>query len=136
MPSTTSHTCGELGTHTMINSDVSATWRGEPASRAPWDTASSIGPLLREATATSCPALMRWPVIGNPMAPSPMNPIRIVSLRVVMVGATLRELGQPLGRAGEELGHHGVDLAQVPPTGQRVQREGLSGQVAVTTEGR
>lgn len=53
MPSTTSMTSGELGTHKMITSDASATPRGEPPSAAPCATAASIGPRLRDATVTS-----------------------------------------------------------------------------------
>jgi hypothetical protein len=52
------------------------------------------------------------------------------------IGVTLRELGQPLGRSGQELGHHGVQLAQIPPPGQRVEREGLRRQGAITAQRR
>ncbi len=53
MSSTTSITSGELGTHRNVTSDASATACGDAPSRAPCDTAISIGPWLREATVTS-----------------------------------------------------------------------------------
>jgi hypothetical protein len=46
--------------------------------------------------------------------------MRIVSLRELVVGVTLCELREPLRRAGQEFGHHGVDLPQIAPPGQRV----------------
>jgi hypothetical protein len=72
--SSTSTTSGEFGTQRIVTSLASTTARGSPASRAPKATAASIGPRLRDATATSCPASTRWRVIGSPIAPRPTNP--------------------------------------------------------------
>src|SRR5271155_1192490 len=77
MTSITSTTSGELGTHRMITSEASATPKGEPPSTAPWETAASMGPRPREATVTSWPAATRGPAMGRPMAPSPLNPMRM-----------------------------------------------------------
>ena len=59
MPSTTSMTSGEFGTHRSTTSDASATPRGPFPSTAPADTAASMGPRLREVTVTSWPAVTR-----------------------------------------------------------------------------
>src|SRR5579871_4939132 len=72
--SSTETTSGESGTHNKVISDAATTAAGPAASRAPAATAASIGWRLRDATVTSWPAARRWRVIGNPIAPSPMNP--------------------------------------------------------------
>ncbi len=59
MASTTSTTSGELGTHKTITSDASATPPRRASVVAPWATAASIGPRLRDATVTSWPAETR-----------------------------------------------------------------------------
>jgi len=38
-------------------------------------TAMSIGTRPRDVTVTSCPESMMWRVMGNPIAPKPMNPM-------------------------------------------------------------
>ena len=70
--------------------------------------------------------------MGSPMAPSPMNPMRMRVLQTSRPG--LGELRQPLGGAAEQLVDHGVHVPQVAPAGQRVQREGLARQRAVTPQ--
>src|SRR6516225_9870131 len=132
MPSTTSATSGEFGTHKITTSEASATPRGEPPSRAPLDTADSIGPRLREATVTSWPAATRWPAIGSPMAPSPTNPMRMRQSSRRCGG--LRELWQPLGGAGEQLVDHGLGDAKVAASRQRIEGEGLARQHAVAAQ--
>ncbi len=85
MSPTTCSTSGELGTQSRITSEASATPRGVPPSVAPCATMASIGPRPREATVTSCPAATRWPAMGRPMAPNPMNPMRMCVPPVVAV---------------------------------------------------
>src|SRR6266540_651846 len=75
--SITSTTSGEFGTHRIVTSLASTTPRGPSPSFAPKPTAASIGPRLRDATVTSCPASTRCRAIGKPMAPRPMNPTRM-----------------------------------------------------------
>src|SRR3984957_10900741 len=134
MASITSTTSGELGTHRKITSEASAPPSGEPPSTAPWDTAASMGPRPREATVTSWPAATRGPAMGRPMAPSPMNPMRMrVPPGCRSAGG---ELGQPLRRAGEELVDHGVGGTQVATAGQGGERESLPRQRAVAPQRR
>ena len=107
---------------------------GRPVA-APCDTAASMGPRLRDVTVTSCPAARRWPAMGSPMAPSPMNPMRMACL-LESLGGAYAELGQPRGGARQELVDHDLHHGQIASPGERVEGEGLGGQCPVPSQGR
>ena len=72
-PSATPSTSGESGTMVMITSASRTASATEPAPWPPAATKASTGPELRLYPTTVWPAATRWPAIGAPMMPRPMN---------------------------------------------------------------
>ena len=131
--STTSTTSGELGTQRTTTTEASATPRGDPPSVAPNATAASIGPRLRDATATSWPAVTRCLAIGRPMAPSPTNPMR---MRVLPTDGVTTNCGSHSAVPARSSSTMASMSRRSPASGQRVEREGLGGEAAVPGERR
>ena len=74
-PSTTSSTAFVSVTIVMMMSLCAATSAGDSPALAPAVASGAIASRRRAQTATAWPRFSRFRTIGDPMVPSPMNPI-------------------------------------------------------------
>ena len=72
-PNSTFCTSGVSGTIVKMTSAFDATSAGVLHATAP-ASSSAFGTALRVLTNSSCPAARKWPAIGAPMIPRPIQP--------------------------------------------------------------
>src|SRR5262245_59390398 len=80
-PRTTASTAAVSVTIVIVMSLAAAAAAADSARRAPIAMSGSIVSALRAHTVTVCPFFKRFPTIGAPIAPSPINPTRDVFIK-------------------------------------------------------
>src|SRR3546814_60695 len=134
-PNSTASTCGVSGTMAMTTSLAAATSFGVLASFRPFFFSSSGAGVLCTQLVTSWPPSSRWPAMGAPMMPRPMNPIFAMtfrSFRLSLCGLFRRGAGGEVGaQPAEAPGGAGLGLvlaadpALVAHAVEGVEQEGV-----------